>query len=197
VRLVLASTSPYRRDLLARLRLPFEQRAPGVDEDAVKALGLAPRAVAEQLARAKAEAVLEELRAEGGEPAVAIGSDQVCAAGDRILDKPGTRARAIEQLAALRGRTHELITAVCVAGTDGPPFHHTDVARLTMRDLDDAALARYADADEPFDCAGSYKLEALGVALFERIDCADHTAIVGLPLVALSGELARRGFRLP
>lgn len=197
MRLVLASTSPYRRELLARLGLPFDAVAPDVDEDAVKARGLAPRAIAEHLARAKAEAVLAAVGGPGSEPVVVVGSDQVCAVGERVLDKPGTAQRATKQLAALRGRTHELVTAVHLAASDGCAWSHTDVARLAMRDLDDAALARYVAADAPLDCAGSYKLESLGIALFASIDCADHTAIVGLPLVALANELARRGFELP
>lgn len=197
MRLVLASTSAYRRELLARFRLPFEVVAPGVDEDAAKARGLAPRALAEHLARAKAEAALAALADAGGEPALVIGSDQVCALDAAIFDKPETRENALRQLAALRGRTHALITAVHLASSDGRAWDHTDVAHLAMRELDDVALARYVDADAPLCCAGSYKLESLGIALFASIDCADHTAIVGLPLVALANELARRGFDLP
>ncbi|QDU83402.1 Maf-like protein YceF [Planctomycetes bacterium Pla163] len=193
MRLVLASTSTYRRDLLARLGLAFEQRAPDVDEEAWKAKGAGPRELARQLAAAKARAVADAL---GDAEAVVIGSDQVCAVGDRVLGKPGDAAGALEQLRTLRGRSHEILTAVCVVGPGGD-WEHTDVARLFVRDLDDAALERYVAADEPYDCAGSYKLEARGIALFEAIECADHTAIVGLPLMALAGDLARRGFRLP
>lgn len=193
MRLVLASTSSYRRDLLARLGLAFDQLAPAVDEEAWKSKGAAPRELARQLAAAKARAVATAL---GDDDAVVIGSDQVCALDGRVFGKPGDAAGALEQLRELRGRTHEILTAVCVVGPGGD-WEHTDVARLRVRDLDDAALMRYVAADEPFDCAGSYKLEARGIALFEAIECADHTAIVGLPLVALTGELARRGFRLP
>lgn len=193
MRLVLASTSAYRRDLLARLGLAFEQEAPGVDESAWKAKGATPRELARQLAAAKARAVATAL---GDDGAVVIGSDQVCALGDLVLGKPGDAANAVDQLRVLRGRTHEIVTAVCIVGAGGA-WEHTDVARLRMRDLDDGALMRYVAADEPYDCAGSYKLEARGIALFDAIECADHTAIVGLPLVALTGELARRGFRLP
>lgn len=197
MRLVLASTSPYRRALLDRLRVPFEQRAPEVDEDAVKSRGLEPRAIAETLARAKAEAALAAALEDGPGPVLSIGSDQVCALDGRVLDKPGTPERAFEQLSSMRGRTHELVTAVHLAVGEGEPWSHTDIARLTLRELDDAALERYVAADRPLDCAGSYKLESLGIALFERVECADHTAIVGLPLVALARELARRGFRIP
>lgn len=193
MRLVLASTSAYRRELLGRLGVAFETAAPDVDEGAWKGRGLAPREVARQLARAKAEAVARVV----GDGATVIGSDQVCALGSETFGKPGTAARAGEQLARLAGRTHELLTAVCVVGPVHGAWEHTDVARLSMRALDAASIARYVAADRPLDCAGSYKLEARGIALFEKIECADHTAIVGLPLVALTLELVRRGWVLP
>jgi septum formation protein len=193
MRLVLASTSAYRRELLARLGAAFETAAPDVDEAAWKGRGLAPRDVARQLARAKAEAVARVV----GDGATVIGSDQVCALGSETFGKPGTAERAGEQLARLAGRTHELLTAVCVVGPVHGVWEHTDVARLSMRALDAGSIARYVAADRPLDCAGSYKLEARGIALFEKIECADHTAIVGLPLVALTLELVRRGWVLP
>lgn len=193
MRLVLASTSAYRRELLGRLGVAFETAAPDVDEGAWKGRGLAPRDVARQLARAKAEAVARVV----GDGATVIGSDQVCALGSETFGKPGTAERAGEQLARLAGRTHELLTAVCVVGPLHGVWEHTDVARLSMRALDAVSIARYVAADRPLDCAGSYKLEALGIALFEKIECADHTAIVGLPLVVLTLELVRRGWVLP
>jgi septum formation protein len=201
MRLVLASTSAYRRELLGRLGVAFETAAPDVDEGAWKGRGLAPREVARQLARAKAEAVARLV----GDGATVIGSDQVCALGSETFGKPGTAERACEQLARLAGRTHELLTAVCVVGpvrgergaVQHSVWEHTDTARLSMRALDAASIARYVAADRPLDCAGSYKLEARGIALFEKLECADHTAIVGLPLVALTLELVRRGWVLP
>jgi septum formation protein len=193
MRLVLASTSAYRRELLGRLGVAFETAAPDVDEGAWKGRGLAPREVARQLARAKAEAVARVV----GDGATVIGSDQVCALGSETFGKPGTAERACEQLARLAGRTHELLTAVCVVGPVRGVWEHTDTARLSMRALDAASIARYVAADRPLDCAGSYKLEARGIALFEKLECADHTAIVGLPLVALTLELVRRGWVLP
>lgn len=189
--LILASTSKYRRALLERLGLPFECVAPAVDEDAWKERGLAPEELARTLAREKALAVARERPA-----AVVIGSDQVCALGDEVLDKPGTRAVALERLGRLAGRTHRLVTAVCVARGD-ERLEFADVTRLSMRPLTAAQVARYVDADEPFDCAGGYKLETRGVALFERIESADQTAIVGLPLMALVAALDRFGFELP
>lgn len=191
--LILASTSPYRKALLDRLGLPFECRAPGVDEDAVKAIGLSPRELAERLAIEKANAVA---RRESGREAVVIGSDQLVAFDGRILGKPGTIEGAVEQLMLIAGREHELITAMAVIR--GPEiFRHTDVARLRLRSLDQEEITRYILADRPLDCAGSYKLEARGITLFESIESADHSAITGLPLIALTTILRRLGFPLP
>ncbi len=189
--LVLASTSAYRRDLLARLGLPFRCVDPGLDEDAFKRADLPPRALAEALAAAKAEAVAAR------EPTAAvIGGDQVVAVGGRVLGKPGTAERAAEQLAAIAGRSFELITAMAVVH-DGRVLAHTDIATLHTRRLTPDEISRYVAADRPIDCAGSFKLEALGIALFERIDCADHSAITGLPLIALVSILRGLGFAVP
>lgn len=189
--LILASTSPYRRALLERLAVPFRAVAPDFDEEAFPREGLTPRALAEALARGKAEAVAAR------EPAaVVIGSDQLVALDGRILGKPGDPARAADQLQAMAGRTHELITAMVVLAP-GRRFEHTDVARLTMRPLDRAAIERYVARDLPVDCAGSYKLERGGVALFRRVESDDHAAITGLPLLALAEILAGLGFAIP
>lgn len=190
-RLLLASTSRYRRALLERLGLEFEQEAPGVDEDRVKAVVDDPRELAQRLARDKAAAVAERCP-----DAVVIGSDQVGALGDERLDQPGSAERAAAQLARLSGRTHELITAVCVRRGDAE-WCHTDVARLTARSLSSAEIERYVALDDPLDCAGSYKLERAGIALFERVECADHSAITGLPLIWLVGQLRTLGFAIP
>ena len=189
--LILASTSPYRRALMKRLGIPFRCVAPGVDEEGVKALGLGPRDLAERLAAAKAEAVA---RNEPG--AIVIGSDQLVAFEGRVLGKPGTAERAVEQLMRLSGREHELITAIAVRHRDRRILH-TDVARLRLRNLGRDEVERYVEADRPLDCAGSYKIEERGIALFERIECDDHTAIVGLPLIALTTILRQLGVRVP
>lgn len=189
--LVLASTSRYRRELLARLGLPFRAVAPACDEEALKLPGLRPEALAARLARAKAES----LRAT--EPgATLLGSDQIAALGDVVLGKPGTVARAAEQLALLAGRTHLLVTAIAVLHA-GRVLEHVDVTRLSMRPLTREQIDRYLAADAPLDCAGSYKLEARGITLFERIESADHSAITGLPLIALTSMLASVGYPLP
>ena len=191
-RLILASTSRYRKELLSRLGLPFECLAPGVDEEAIKSdRALSPRQVAEVLAERKAQAVAR-LHPE----AVVIGSDQLAHLDGVVLGKPGTVEGAQAQLATLAGRTHELVTAVCVVHPGGV-IRTTDLAHLTMRALSAAALARYVAADRPLDCAGAYKLECRGIALFSAITCADHTAITGLPLMWTTQVLDRLGFALP
>jgi septum formation protein len=189
--LILASTSPYRRAQLERVGLAVRAIPPGVDEDSVKAEGLAPRALAERLAYEKAARVAEQ------EPsAIVIGGDQLAEVGGRVLGKPGTEANAVEQLALLSGRTHTLITAICVIR--GPTIRrHTDVTRLTMRALTQEELSRYVAADRPLDCAGAYKLEARGIALIERIESEDHSAITGVPMIALVTILRELGIAIP
>ena len=189
--LVLASTSPYRRELLGRLGVPFRCRTPLVDEEALKRDDLEPRALAELLARAKATSLCAE------EPqATLIGGDQLVAFEGRVLGKPGSVARAEEQLRALAGRAHELITALAVWHR-GRLSTHTDVTTLWLRPLGGEEIGRYVAADRPLDCAGSYKLEARGITLFERIDSRDHSAISGVPLIALTTILRGLGYRIP
>jgi septum formation protein len=191
VELILASTSRYRRELLERLRLPFATRSPGVDEAGEP--GESPRAAAIRLARAKAEAVATHYPA-----AVVIGSDQVAECEGRALGKPGGRDAAIAQLVACRGREVVFHTAVCVLRLrDDRSGAFVDTTRVAFRDLRDDEIARYVDAEQPFDCAGSFKCEGLGVVLFDAIRSEDPTALVGLPLVALARTLRGFGFALP
>jgi len=189
--LILASTSRYRQELLGRLGVPFRALPPDCDEDAYKARGYSPRGLAEVLAVAKAES----LRAAHPD-AVILGSDQVPTIDGEVLGKPGSREGAVEQLCRLAGRTHLLITAMAIVHPGGV-LRHTDVARLTMRPLTREQIERYVAADEPVDCAGAYRLEQRGIALFSSVDAADHTAIIGLPLIALAGMLAGLGYPLP
>lgn len=191
--LILASTSPYRRALLERLGLPFRCRAPGVDEDALKDQGLSPRELADRLAVAKADAVA---RLESNPAAIVIGSDQLVAFEGKVLGKPGSVDRAVEQLLALSGRDHELITAMAVI-QGSRVIQHTDVARLHVRSLSRSEIERYVLTDQPIDCAGAYKIESRGIALFEQIVCADHSAITGLPLMALTTILRDLGVPIP
>lgn len=189
--LVLASTSPYRRRLLERLGVPFEVAAPDVDERALSADGTPPGELAERLARAKARAV-----AWSRQGAAVLGSDQVCSCDGRILHKPGTADGAVAQLSRLQGRSHQLCTAVAIVHA-GRETAWIDRTTLVMRPLTDAQIRRYVARDEPLDCAGSYKLEEAGIALFDRIETQDHTAITGLPLLRLTRELVALGFDVP
>ncbi len=186
-RLVLASTSRYRRELLERLRLPFDVVAPGVDEVPVD--GEAPAETALRLALAKAEAVA----AEDGE-AVVIGSDQVADLDGRGLGKPGDHARATAQLRAMRGRTVVFQTAVAVV-CRATGFRGTELAAVSVRfrELGDAEIERYLRSEMPYDCAGSAKIETLGIALVERCESDDPTALVGLPLIRTCNLLRRAG----
>lgn len=189
--LILASTSPYRRGLLARLGLPFRCLAPRVDEDQLKQGDWTPRQLAEHLALAKARSVAEV------EPAATIiGSDQVVSFQDRIFGKPMSAPHAVEQLAAMSGQAHQLITAVAV-WTQQHTYVHTDVTTMHLRSLTRPELERYVAADQPLDCAGSYKLEERGITLFERIETEDYTAIMGLPLIAVTSLLRTLGASIP
>jgi septum formation protein len=190
--LILASTSSYRRELLSRLALPFRVEAPRCDEEALKQPALAPGALAACLAREKACGV-----AALDPEAHVLGSDQLVDLDGEILGKPGSLAGAAAQLARLSGRSHRLITAVALACPDGSLHEHLDVTTLHMRALRSDEIARYVAADQPSDCAGSYKIERLGISLFEQIECRDFTAITGLPLLAVAALLRRQGFALP
>lgn len=189
--LVLASTSRYRRELLERLGLPFDVARPEVDETALP--GESPRGLAVRLAQAKAQAVACQ-RSDG---AWALGSDQVADVEGQSLGKPGGRSAAIEQLRAMSGRVVRFHTALCLAHADGRLHADCDLTEVHMRQLSDAEIARYVDAEQPFDCAGSFKSEGLGITLFERIDNRDPTALVGLPLIATCRLLRAAGFELP
>jgi septum formation protein len=190
-RLVLASTSRYRADLLARLGLRFESVAPGVPEDALP--GELPVDRARRLALAKAQAIAAK-----HPDAVVIGSDQVAACAAKVLDKPGDAARAFSQLAFLSSQRAHFYTACAVLGAHLPlPLVHLDTTTVNFRPLSTAEIERYVARDAPFDCAGGFKAEALGITLFESIETIDPTALIGLPLIWLAGALRAAGFLLP
>ena len=190
--LVLASTSPYRKQLLDRLGLPFEQKAPKCNEEALKAIPYpGAAALARLLATEKVNSLVSECLMD-----TIIGGDQVVELEGRVLDKPGTIGRAIDQLTEMTGRSHRIATAVAV-WDEGRLSTHVDITTLTMRTLELSAIKRYVEADVPLDCAGSYKLESRGVTLFERIETADYTAIIGLPLMALTSMLRAIGYIIP
>lgn len=190
-RLVLASTSPYRRQLLERLRVPFACEAPGVDEDAVKRITPEPLAVVRELAKQKAKAVQQK-----HPDAIVIGGDQAATLDGTVLDKPGTVPNAIAQLQRLQGKEHQLLTAVAIAHPGGL-VEFVDATFLRMRPLTAAEIERYVAAEPPLDCAGSYKIEGLGIALFAHLQGEDQTAITGLPLLRLCQELRALGLAVP
>lgn len=176
--LILASTSKYRQELLHRLALPFVAVAPLIDEENEKDPALAPRALAEKLAFLKAHSLK-------GEGKVVIGGDQLVSFEGRIIGKGHTTERAVEQLLAMQGKIHELVTAICIF--DGEKvIPYTDITRMHMKTLTRAQAEHYVSLDNPIDCAGSYKIEKHGIKLFDKIESEDFTAIQGLPLIALS-----------
>jgi septum formation protein len=187
--LILASTSVYRQELLRRLPLEFKAVAPLVDEEAHKNMNLAPLHLAENLARLKACSIKTP-------DSVVIGSDQIVHFEGQILGKPGNREKAIEQLQGLAGKSHELITSVCVWDQE-TEIVFTDTTHLIMRALSRIEIERYVDLDKPYDCAGAYKIEKAGITLMAKIESDDFTAIQGLPLLKLSQVLRQKGFRLP
>ena len=179
----MASGSPHRAKLLARLGLPFEARAPMVDEDAVKREVADPRELARTLARMKARKVLGE-RPE----ALVVGGDQVLELGGVALSKPGGRDAALERLRALSGRSHRLLTATCVAW--GKEVRESLCeAELEMRPLTPREIELHLDREKAWDCPGGYRIEEGGIALFERVRTEDFTSIVGLPLIWLTTVL--------
>lgn len=192
-RLILASGSPYRRELLERLRLPFDVMAPDIDE--MPLAGEMPDATALRLAREKAAAVVA--RAPGS---IVIGSDQVATLDGEQIGKPGDHARALAQLQKMRGRQVVFHTALCVwdgraSALLGPAQLENIQTVVTFRHLPDAELDAYLHIEQPYDCAGSAKNEGLGIALLERIDSSDPTALTGLPMIALTGMLRKAGVR--
>jgi septum formation protein len=188
--IVLASTSPFRRELLSRLALPFETADPDIDER--HRPNEPPPAMVRRLSEAKARACASS------QHALVIGSDQVAILGEEVLGKPGNHERAAEQLRRLSGQAVTFLTGLCLLNTatnaaqvDLVPFS------VRFRTLDDERIERYLNHDRPYNCAGSFKSEGLGITLFERMEGDDPTALVGLPLIRLTDMLAREGIVLP
>lgn len=190
-KLILASTSKYRKELLARLNLDFECISPGVEEEKYKNDGLTPLELSSKLARLKAQVVADLYP-----DSVVIASDQVAALNDLIFDKPGSKENALKQLLQLSGKKHNLFTAVSIIHPHGV-FDFVDTTNLYMKNLTEKQILRYLQQDEPYDCAGSYKIETLGISLFDKIETQDFTAIIGLPLLTLSKYLIKIGYKLP
>lgn len=190
--IVLASSSPYRRDLLGRFLDNFETVAPNVDEAPLD--GESPRDLACRLARSKAEAVSGSQR----EDALIIGSDQLAVLDARILGKPGSHAAAIEQLLAASGQSVTFLTSVCVLDTGNRKrYEHTDTTVVRFRRFDRRLAEAYLRQDEPYDCAGSFRIEGAGFVLFESVRSEDPTALVGLPMIWLAGRLLELDYLRP
>ena len=190
-RLVLASTSIYRRDLLARLQIPFETASPDVDEAALP--GESPVATAQRLSLAKAKAV-----AQAFPDALIIGSDQVAYLGEQCFGKPYTRERAVEQLRTMRGRTVIFHTGLCLYNSaSGRVQLAGEPTEVGFRQLSDEEIERYLDKEQPYHCAGSARSEGLGIALLDRMRGDDPNALIGLPLIALCAMLRAEGVPLP
>jgi septum formation protein len=189
--LILASTSAYRRQLLGRLGLPFSAQAPDIDESPLPAEH--PSALVARLALAKARTVSLE-----APQAWVIGSDQIAVRGDAILGKPLRRERCIEQLSGSSGHRVQFLTAVALVQSDPRrELQFVDTTWVSFRTLDASSIARYVERERPFDCAGGFKCEGLGISLFDSIETADPTALIGLPLIALSRLLREAGYQVP
>jgi septum formation protein len=189
--LVLASTSPYRRDLLGRFQIPFEACAPATDETPLQ--DESPAQTAERLSIAKAQAVTSRFPS-----ALIIGSDQVAYCGRQRFSKPGTRDKARIQLRDLSGKIVVFHTGVCLLNSATGRSHVRGIAtEVRFRELSDAEIERYLDKEDALNCAGSARSEALGISLLEWMRSDDPTALVGLPLIALAEMLRAEGIALP
>jgi len=187
---VLASTSPYRKELLQRFGIDFKTIAPDVDESWLP--GETPENLVKRLAEAKARVIGKTCQA------LIIGSDQVAASGDEILGKPGTHENAVVQLRKLSGKQVTFQTGLCLLNSTNNEMQVDIIPfRVQFRELDDQQIERYLRADQPYNCAGSFKSEGLGITLFERMDGEDPTALIGLPLIRLTSMLMQAGVVLP
>lgn len=188
-KLVLGSSSPYRKELLERLGVPFECVSADIDERRHE--GETPEALCVRLAREKALKVKSMVG-----DAIVIGSDQVAVLGERILGKPHTRERAIEQLSSMQGQTVYFLTALCIIGEKGEIFETMVPTIVTMKKLSVKTIENYLDREQPFNCAGSAKIEKLGIALMKEVRSTDPTALIGLPLIETVNLLAKAGLEI-
>lgn len=190
-KLILASGSKYRKELLLRLGLNFECISPDIDEDIWKEKILDPQELTLKLSFEKAKVILDKYP-----DAVVIGSDQLAHIDGKVLGKTGSLEGSIEQLTLLSNKTHRLITSFCVMNSTKIVIK-TNITSLKMKHINHLQIKNYLNMDNPIDCAGSYKLELNGISLFENIDSTDHTAIIGLPLINLGMVLEEFGFVVP
>lgn len=184
--LILASSSRYRRELLDRLGLPYDAESPDIDESSLP--GEAPKDTAVRLAEMKARAIWEKHPG-----AVVIGSDQVADLNGTKLGKPHTRERAVAQLESMQGQTVVFYTALCVLDAAGKAHATLSATTIRMRALKRETIEAYVDREKPFDCAGSAKIERLGIALMDKVESDDPTSLIGLPLMAVTTLLAEAG----
>jgi len=189
--IVLASSSPYRRGLLDRFLNDYETITPAVDESNPD--GLPPADLATYLARKKAEAIAINAR-----EALVIGADQLAVLDDQVLGKPGNHQKAVEQLVAASGKAVTFLTAVCILDPIGRTrYEHTDVTTVRFRQFDRRLAEVYLRHDEPYDCAGSFKIEGAGFVLFDSVKTNDPTALIGLPMIWVADRLLQLGYLLP
>lgn len=192
MKIILASSSQYRKQLLSRLGISFDCIAPEIDEEPIKrnkTLSIQERAV--KLAQAKAMKIHEDHA-----NALIIGSDQICHYNGEVLSKSGSIEKSEEILNKLSGKEHELITAYAIIYQEKVTTH-CNITKLSMRNLNSSQIKKYLSLDNPIDCAGSYKLELNGIGLFDKIETSDHTAIVGLPLIQLGNDLTKYSIVIP
>ncbi len=188
--IVLASTSVFRRELLARLGLPFAMANPGVDETAVH--DETPEATALRLSETKARAVVEQYPG-----ALIIGSDQIACLDDQVFGKPGSHENAVKQLQAMRGRSVNFFTGLCLLNAKTGKARLCGVPTLvTFRNLSDDEIENYLRREQPYNCAGSAKSEGLGIALIAKMEGDDPNALIGLPLIALCDLLAKENINI-
>lgn len=190
MKLILGSSSQFRQAQLKQLALDFSCISPDIDEDAIKEQGLTPLEVSRELSLQKAREVLKT-----NPDAVIIGGDQVLNFNGEIFNKPETKANAVGHLLKLQGQTHELITSIAVISNE-KEIVETVISKMKMKKLTQQQIEKYVDIDEPLWSCGAYKLETLGIALFDEIECPDHSSIVGLPLISLSKILEGFGIKV-
>ncbi len=188
---ILASKSPYRKQLLERLNFDFDCVNSDFDESSLKGEITDPYELTRQLSIAKAKAIEKDFPT-----SIIIGSDQVCYFEDTILGKTGCYDKSLEQLSNMSGKTHELYTSYAII-YQGTQIVHTNITKLKMKNLTELQLKKYLSTDNPIDCAGSYKLELKGISLMEEINTVDETAIIGIPILSLSKDLSKLGITIP
>lgn len=190
-KIILASTSIYRKEQLKRLNLNFEAISPNVNEEPLKEKNLDHIQLSRELSLLKAKSMSEK-----NKDAIVIGGDQIASFNNAVLSKPKTKENAFKQLKSLSGNEHNLITSLAIIANSQEHIH-TCIATMKMRQLTDEQINLYIDIDEPLQCCGSYRIETLGISLFDAIDCEDYTSIIGIPLMWTARTLSKLGISIP